>query len=465
MTVRNSLTFIVCISLFIQCNVLKPSMPVESYQYAPLQPKPSIVNLFADLEVKKIEQLIDQHLDSILYQDTSFTDHNNDNLKIKASKGGLVKLDFVNDQLSWELPAIINFQKGVKVFGFNLPLVESWQYSGQLTLRYKTKLTVNRDWTLQTSTASDGFIWTKKPMVKIGNLDIPITFIANLILPGYLETFSKQIDRLIVNNFDFKGFVQKGWDFLSNPFKLPGDFQAWLSISPNSVSLLPIGGKSGFIRLGAAITSEVICSIDREPSPARLTSLPALEPLKLASDTFKVNLLTDIPYGTINSRIKEEIGDSIFLFGNRRIRFETFRVYGTNGKLAVETTVSGSINGTLYLTGIPYFNQQDTTLRIKELNFDIKTRNLATRSSKWLFNGKIERAITAAIAIPFNTDISAVEQQISLLISHYPLKYGFELNGRLIQLSVSDLYLTPESVKVNVVFSGNLSLGLTTKNN
>ena len=465
MTVRNSLAFIACISLFIQCNVLKPSMPTESYPNALQPPKASIVNLYADLEVSKIEQLIDQHLDSILYQDTSFTDNNNDNLKLKAFKGGFVKLNFANHQLSWELPAKINFQKGVKLLGFNLPMVDTWEYTGQITLRYKTKLTVNRDWSLQTFTVSDGFTWTKKPIVKIGNVDIPITFIANLILPGYLERFSKQIDKLIVNDFDFRGFAEKGWSILANPFKLPGDYQAWLSVSPNSVSLLPITGVSGHIRLGAAITSEVICAVDREPNPVKLTSLPTLEPLKFASDTFKVNLLTDIPYTTINTKIKEELGDSIFLFGNRRIRFETFRVYGTSGKLAVETTVSGSINGTLYLTGTPYFNQQDTTLRIKDLNFDIKTRNLATRSSKWLFNGKIERAITSAIAIPFNTDVLAIEHQISLLISHYPLKYGFELNGRLIQLSVSDLYLTPESVKANVIFSGNLSLGLTTKNN
>ncbi len=438
-------------------------MPTESYRNALQQPKASIVNLYADIEVTKIEQLIDLHLDSVLYQDTSFTDHNNDNLKIKASKGGLVKLDFANDQLSWELPALINFQKGIKVFGFNLPMIDSWEYTGQIILRYKTKLTVNRDWTLHTSTVSDGYIWTKKPIVKIGAVDFPITFIANLILPGYLDAFSKQIDTLIVNDFDFRGFVEKGWNILSNPFKLPGDYQAWLSVSPNSVALLPITGGSGHIRLGVAITSEVICSVDREASLIKLASLPPLEPLKMASDSFKVNLLTDIPYTTINSRIKEEIGDSTFLFGNRKIRFETFRVYGTNGKLAVETQVSGSINGTLYLTGTPYFNQKDTTLRIKELNFDIKTRNLAIRSSKWLFNGKIERAITSAVAIPFNTNISSVERQISRLISHYPLKYGLELNGRLIQLSVSDLYLTPESVKANVVFSGNLSLGLTTK--
>ena len=82
------------------------------------------------------------------------------------------------------------------------------------------------------------------------------------------------------------------------------------------------------------------------------------------------------------------------------------------------------------------------------------------RSSKWLFSGKIERAITRSVAIPFRSNIAEIEQQISHLLKHYPLGFGFELNGRLARLSVSELYLSPESVKANVVFSGNLSLKL-----
>jgi len=233
-----------------------------------------------------------------------------------------------------------------------------------------------------------------------------------------------------------------------------------LGVTPYSVSLVPIQGNSGHIRLGAAITSDVECLLDHVPSSGKVTALPNIQALKSPSDTFKVNLLTDIPYTTINRIIQEQIGDSTFVFGSRHIRFETFRVYGTKEKMAVETNVTGSIKGTLYLTGIPYFNVADTTLRIKNLTFDLKTRNLLINSAKWLFSGKMERTIEKSIAIPFASNVSGIESQISQFFRHYPLGYGFELNGRLARLSVSDLYLSPESVKANIVFSGNLSLGI-----
>jgi len=449
--------------LFNSCKVFKPAMPVESYRAIPRKPETSIINLYADIETFKLEQLVNGQLDSVLYQDTSFEDNGGDNLKFKAWKDGEITLNFEQSELSWELPVKVSIQKGMKLFGYNVPLVDSWEYSGQVRLRFKTKLAINRDWSIKTTTVSDGYVWTKKPSVKIGGIDIPVTMIANMFLPANLKAFSEHVDDIISKGFDFRGYAEQGWQMLFNPFKIPGSYDAWLAITPYSVSLVPVQGSAGHIRLGAAITSDVECLVDNIPQSGKVTALPNIQPMKLPSDTFKVNLLTDIPYATINRMIKEQLGDSTFVFGNRHIRFETFRVYGTNERMAVETTVSGSIKGTLYLTGIPYFFANDTTLRIKDLKFDMKTRNLMMSSAKWLFNGKIERMITRSVAIPFKSNIADIESQISRFFKHYQLGYGFELNGKMARLSVSELYLSPESVKANVIFSGNLSLTLVGK--
>ena len=459
-TVIFGLISIISIGLLNSCKTAKPSMPTESYLSVPRKPITSIINLHADLETSKLEQLINTQLDSVLYDDNSFEDNNGDNLKFKAKKDGNVKISIEQNELSWELPVAVTIQKGLKLFGYNVPMVDRWEYSGQLRLRFKTKLTINRDWTIKTNTASDGYIWTKKPAVKIGGIDIPVTIIANLLLPANLQSFSMKIDEIIANSIDFRGLAENGWKMLFNPFKLPGSYDAWLAITPYSISLVPIQGSAGHIRLGAAITSDVECLLENVPQSGKVAALPNIQPLKSPSDTFKVNLLTDIPYSTINHIIKEDLGDSTFVFGSRRIRFETFRVYGTNGKMAVETTVSGSLKGTLYLTGTPYFNAADTTLRIKDLKFDFKTRNLLIGSASWLFGGKIERMIEKSIAIPFGSNIKEIESQISQFFRHYPVGYGFELNGHLARLYVSDLFLSPESVKANIVFSGNLSLAI-----
>jgi hypothetical protein len=442
------------------CKVFNPAMPVENYRYQIPKPQSSLINLYADLEVAKLEHLLNSQIDSVLYNDTSFDDHNNDNLMCKAWKDGTIRLNFEKNQLLWELPVRLQMKKGIKIFNYNVPYVDGWEYSGNLILRFKTSLTINPDWSIKTKTITDDYQWVKKPAVKIGSTSLPITLIANLILSANKDDLSKQIDEVIAQSFDFKGYAQKGWKMLYNPLKLEGDYNAWLSINPTSVSMMPVEGSLGHIRFASAITSNVECLLDKTPQSPYVRPLPEIQRLSSASDTFHVNLLTDIPYSSINRIMSESIGDSTFTFGNRKLTFESFRVYGSNGKMAVETKVKGSLNGTLYLTGIPYFNAADTTVRIKDLAFDMKTKSLLMTSAKWIFNAKIERTISKSIAIPFNSNVSEIENQLATSIKHRPLGFGFELNGKLNRLTVSELILAPESVKANIVFSGNLSFGI-----
>jgi len=442
------------------CKVFKPAMPVENYKYEIPKPQSSLINLYADFEVSKLESLLNSQIDSVLYNDTSFEDHNNDNLMLKAWKDGTIKLSFEKNQLTWELPVRLLMKKGLKIFNYNVPFVGGWEYSGNLILRFKTSLSINPNWSVKIKTTTDDYEWVKKPAVKIGGTSVPITLIANLILSTNKDVLSKQIDDALAGSFDFKEYAQKGWQMLYNPLKLEGDYNAWLSMNPTSISMMPVEGSMGHIRLAAAITSKAECLLDKEPQSASVKPLPEIQHLSAPSDTFHINLLTDIPYSSINRIISNQMGDSTYTFGKRVLTFESFRVYGSNGKMAVETKVRGSINGTLYLTGVPYFNAADTTVRVKNLGFDIKTRNLLMRSAKWIFNAKIEKTIAKSIAIPFNTNVTDVENQLQATLQHHKLWCGFELNGRLKKLTVSDLLLTPESVKANLVFSGNLSFGI-----
>lgn len=435
-------------------------MPVESYKYVPVRPKTSVVNLHADLEVAKMEEIINSQVDSLLYEDKSFLDNDGDNLMLKAWKNGRIKMTYEDDILYWEIPLRVNIKKTVSLFAFKIALADILEANGEISLKFKTKLAVNRDWSIKTETTPNDYEWIKKPSMKIGGFTIPVKSMADALLFVNLDSYSKEIDKAIAGSFDLRKYAEKGWQMMFEPFKIPGEYNAWLSFIPYSVSLLPIKGVKGFIRFRTAVTSDVECLLDKQPASGKVTAMPTIQPLETSADTFKINLLTDIPYSTIEKMTLEEVRDSVFTFGNRHLTFNSFRIYGSNGQMVIETNVKGSINGTMFLTGLPVFNTADTTVRVKNLKFDLKTKNMLMKSAKWLFNGKIERTITNAIAIPFHTNVKEIEDQLSVFLNKYHLGYGFQINGKLSRMTVSELFLTPESVKANIVFSGNLSIGI-----
>jgi len=439
------------------CKSLQPPMPTESYYKNPVKPQPSVVSLYADLDLDRLAEIVNHNTDSVLYEDSSFV---NDNMALKARKNGDIRFSLTDDILSWEIPLRVSIQKTMFMVAFNRPFGDIMETTGEIKLKFKTRFRVNNDWTIHTETTPVDYEWTKKPTMKIAGLTIPVSAIADILLKFNLDNYSKQVDETLASGFNFRKYAEKGWQMLFEPFRIPGGFNAWLSMAPSSIALLPVKATNGKIRFGAVVTSEIECLLDRKPLVAKIPMLPDLKPLEMPGDTFRINLLTDIPYQTIERLTMEEVRDSVFSFGNKRLEFESFRIYGTEGRMAIETTVTGSIKGTMYLTGIPYFNAKDTTLQVKNLKFDLKTRNVWMKSANWLFNGKIERTLTEAIAIPFNSDIRELEHLLSSYLNHQKLGYGFELSGKLSKISVSELILTPESVKTNLVFSGKLSLGI-----
>lgn len=442
------------------CKSLQPQRPAESYKYVPAKPLTSIVNLQADLEVAKLQAIINSQIDSVLYEDKSFVDNGGDNMMLKAWKNGEIKMSFENDLLSWEIPLRVSIRKSYALLLFNIPVGDIVEAKGEILLKFKTRLSVNRDWSIKTETKPDDYEWIKKPSIKLAGLSIPVKTMADALLYFNLNSYSREIDKAISESFDLRRYAEKGWQMLFEPFKVPGSYKAWVSITPYSVSLLPVKGSQGIIHFRTAIASDVECLLDKQPQSGKVSALPAIQPLEMLADTFRINLLTDIPYSTIERMTLDEVRDSTFTFGSRHIKFESFHIYGSNGLMTIETNVKGSINGTIYLTGTPVFNSTDTTLRVKNLKFDLKTKNVMTKSAKWLMNGKIERTITKALAIPFNTNVKEIEHQLSGYLKRYQLGYGFEINGKLTHLTVSELILTPESVKANMVFSGNLSIGI-----
>lgn len=446
--------------LFEGCKSLQPQMPVESYKYVAAKPLTSVVNLHADLEVSKLQAIVNNQLDSVLYEDKSFVDNGGDNLMLKAWKNGEIKMAYEEDVLSWEIPLRLSLKKSYALLLFNMPLGDIVEATGEIILKFKTRLSVNRNWEIQTETTPDGYEWVRKPSVKIAGFTVPVKSMVDALLYVNLDSYSRKIDKAIAGSFDLRKFAEKGWQLMFEPFKIPGNYNAWLAMTPYSVSLLPVKGTKGFIRFRTAVTADVECSLDKQPQPGKVSALPTIQPLEMEADTFRINLLTDIPYSTIERMTLEEVRDSVYTFGNRHLRFESFHIYGSNGQMAIETNVQGSINGAICLTGMPVFNAADTTLRVKNLKFDLKTKNVVAKSAKWLMNGKIERTLTKAIAIPFNTDVREIEKQLTAYLKRYQLGYGFEINGKLTRLTVSDLNLAPESVKANMVFSGNLSIGI-----
>jgi len=167
-----------------------------------------------------------------------------------------------------------------------------------------------------------------------------------------------------------------------------------------------------------------------------------------------------IPFTEMNAIAKKQLAGYTFRQGKYVLKVEDAELYGKGDKLVVAANVSGSVKGTIYLTGTPWFDKTTNTLRIRELDFDVRTKNTLVKSASWLLKGGITGKLTESLSFPASEYLSEARKQIGGFLSQKHSYGYFTFTGRLDQIDIGRILITRSSVKALFTFSGNLTVGL-----
>lgn len=444
--------------LFIlSCRTTMPVKPAESYRDSLPQPKPSLINIPVEMKLSNLESLLNKELTGIIYQDTVLTD---DNLAIKAWKKESIKLGFDKGQFVYRVPLKLWIKAGWKIEKFGISLSDYREVNAEIALKFKTAVAINKDWTLITKTVSDGYEWLSSPVLKIGPVNLPITFIADMIVKNNMSTINDAIDEGLKTSLDLKANAQEAWTEIQKPMLLDEEYKLWLKVSPQAVYASPITVINNTVRQTSAIQGIAECYVGKMPGYIVNPKIPNIAPEKKLADNFIVNILSYTPFDYIDSVSKAMMLNTTYNFGNKKITITGITVYGSNESMIIETAVTGSVKGKLYFQGIPAYRPADSAIVMQNLSFHIDTQNFLLKTANWLYNGGIEKMLQKKMVYPIGGDIRDTYNLVQESIAHYALGEGFFLNGKLSKLEVQQPVLSKGYVVAPLAFEGKVSVVL-----
>lgn len=440
-----------------------PPQPVESYQSYVYKPKPSLINVPVEMKVSELETYLNRQLTGLIYEDNSLDDNGGDNLMVKAWKKDLIKLNYDKGQFIYTVPLKLWIKAGWKIEKFGISLSDYREVNAEISLDFHTSVVVNKDWSITTKTVSDGYRWLSKPVLKLGPIDLPITFIADLIIKYNMETISTALDEGMKTSLDLKTNAQQAWIDCQKPMLMDEDYKLWLKVTPISISAGQITGGKGVIRHNSSILATTECFTGKEPAYTVNSKLPDIVPAGKTADNFLVNVTSYVDYPYIDSISKASLVNTSYNFGKRNITITGVNIYGGEEKLIVETDVTGSLKGKLYFSGVPVYRASDSSIVVNNLEFHLKTRNLLLKSASWLANGGIENMIEKKMSYPLGPTIHETYDLIQGNLKQYDITEGFYLSGQLSRMEVQQLVLTKQGIVAPLTLEGKVIIGLQNK--
>ncbi|MBK8602433.1 MAG: DUF4403 family protein [Saprospiraceae bacterium] len=414
-----------------------------------------------DIDYVDIERMLNQSVTGLIYEDNSYADNDQDEFKIKVwKKGNITIKPNTTNQLKISVPLKVWAEKGIGALGY----VSYQATEFELILNFKTVFSIRPDWVIKTVTTPDGYIWVTKPVLKYKYVDVPITPIVANVLDKQHPMFAKKIDEQVVTALDMKPYALQVWNLLNTPFQLSEEYESWLTIRPSGVQMTPLKAQKNNIvsTIGLNVISET--SVGKKPVTSLNTASSQVPNLTLVKDvpsTFSVETVADISYSYASELANKsfQFQKIDFLNGKKSVVVDEITVKHEADMMILSTKLSGDVKGTVIIEGHPYYDSLAQRLALKDVVFQLKTKNLFQKSASWLFNGKIETMIEKDYGIPVGDMIKLANTSLLSTLNQSPYP-GVIMKGTVASFKPTDVVLNEDGITILILTKGQMGVKL-----
>jgi hypothetical protein len=320
----------------------------------------------------------------------------------------------------------------------------------RLKLAARSALTWSDRWRMRSHTSFDDPVFLEP--CRLMGLDFDATPVLKTLLQPRLAALAQSIDRITRGRTEAKQRAETVWQKLQEPLEFAPD--QWLEFHPRDARVSPITS-NGTLVLQTSVNLVMEPRIVKGRKPDTLPiPLPPLQLAPLPLEGFHLALPLTLQYGQINHRLEQEmIGQDFQTPLGDTMTIEGVQLYGSGDKLILALRVSGGVNGTLYATGTPVFDEGFGMLRFVDLDFTVDTRNVLVHSADWMFHQNILSSLKSHAFIDLSGQLQTLRSRLANALTR-DLGPDARLEGEIMTLRPRGVYPTAEGVEVHIVAEG-----------
>lgn len=428
--------------------------PEESYNDFVYTPQKSVFNVPIEIEVKAVQKALNDNFTGLIYEDNVIED---DSLKLKVWKNGEFKLNYVDDTLTTEIPIKL---WATKRFGIAGITYTDREIDAAITVKLQSKLQISKSWGVLSKSKFISYKWDKKPTTKLVGIDVPITYIVDHILNSNKKELELLIDNGIKNNLPTQDYAKQLWAQIQDPIPVEVDsYQAWINMRPTNILMKPIKGEDKKIKTGFSIECNVDVTVGSNNVKNKyITPLPECRLNSKMVPGWQLNLLANIPYSIMDSLAIQNLRGQAFGEGKHSIYVDMVHTYGSGEFLAIELFVHGFINGSIYLTGKPYYDKENVSIRLKEVAYSFKTKNILHKALNMVVKPILKNKLEKKFELPMQENFYLIEQMGQSNILNSQWDDNVFTSGEIKKVEGGDIYITKSGIQAAISVEGTLNV-------
>ncbi len=448
-------------------DTLETKMPIINTNYTDYQEQLSTINIPITISIQDIETMINKEYSGVIYEDMSFDNNKNDDLKIKVKKRSKILMGTVDNQVKVIIPLNIWASKQVRQTVLGQTFKQSADTEFEVTINYYISMEIKPDWELASETKGS-FKWDKKPVISVGGLmDIPLESQIEGPLKEQVDAIAKDIDKAIKDAINLKAIGKEAWTMAQEPMLMDTMTNAWLYINPKSVSVTPLQLKNNKATFNMGISTYVTNTFGEEKKTVKVTKLPPLKIVETIPNKFNVVLSAIASYDGIRKIMNEQFVNQTYTYEDQSITITEMDFIGSSDKVIIKVGIDGQlkkgvlkkrVRGALFLEGVPYYDEVAQSIKIRDLQYNIATKDVLLKTAKWLSDSKIQQMMAENLIFPVGDQIAEAKKMVEKELKNYTVNEYATISGTLQDLKPEGIYLTEKAIRVVILADGKVNM-------
>jgi Domain of unknown function (DUF4403) len=261
-----------------------------------------------------------------------------------------------------------------------------------------------------------------------------------------------------LNRTSLRPQMQQVWDKLTSGYKVYNN--VWLYLNPEKIRISNFYAMNDSLYITAGLAARPLINFEQRNTPRTL--VPDISS-QMPRSGFNIYLDAALNYDSLSSLVSTQIKGKRFDFAGggifkKYMVIEACELYGSGGdQLVVRIDFSGSDKGTIYLTGKPVLDAATNTLEIKNLDYDLRTRDVLLKTAKWLFDRRIINELNKYSKFELTQYLDTFKTTINTQLNREVIK-GIYSSGSISSLQVTGIYPLPGQLVVRCSSSGTLMI-------
>ncbi len=419
---------------------------------------PSFINLPISVKLKDVENQTNALLNGLVYEDNNIED---DNIEMKIWK--LAPITIKNDKESngakiktvLPLKAWIKYRIGTKTLGVELYNYKEFNLNGVVTLVSDVSLT---NWKLNTKTELKSLDWNESPTMTVFGKNLPVTYLITPAIKIFRSKIEKNIDAAIEKSMDFKPNVLAALEKICTPFQMSEAYESWLRITPIEIYSTNAVLKNDKFLMDMGMKCTMTTLIGNKPESKFDASKIVLKPVTKIPNQITANIAAVSTFAEASKIMTKNFAGQEFGSGSKKVKVQKVDIWHKDGKMVIALDVLGSVNGTIYLTGFPQYNQQTKEVFFDKLDYALDTKSKLMRTANWLAQGLILRKIQESCRYSIVPNLEEGKQSMAAYLKNYSPMPGVFVNGKMDDIQFQKIQLTNKAIIAFIKVNGTVNV-------